>query len=131
VVEIGASFPVWADRQRLIEVVENLVGNAVKYSPAGGRILVSAMSEGDEVRLAVADQGLGIPDSALASLFERFKRIDTPDRAQIRGTGLGLYLVQRYVESFGGRIEVQSELGAGSTFTVTLRSATASARHAA
>lgn len=127
VTNIDEDVQVWADRRRLVEVVENVVGNAVKYSPRGGRIEVGVTRRGDVVCLTVADHGLGIPEGALGTLFERFKRVDTPDRASIRGTGLGLYLVKRYVDSFGGRIDVESEVGVGSTFTVTLTTATVEA----
>lgn len=120
-IDVAPDLWVVADRLRLVEVVENLVSNAIRYSPDGGAIEIAASGSGHEVRLTVVDHGLGIPDEALATLFERFKRIDTPDRAQIRGTGLGLYLVKHYVHSFDGRIDVSSVPGAGSTFSVTLR----------
>lgn len=123
VVEVHEDLMVWADRSRLIEVFENLVGNAVKYSPQGGVIRITAVANGAEIRASVSDQGMGIPTAAIGTLFERFKRIDTPDRAQIRGTGLGLYLVKQYVDSFGGCMEVLSTLGEGSTFTVVLKGA--------
>lgn len=123
-VDIPDGCEVWADRRRLVEVAENVVGNAIKYSPLGGRIEISARAHGADVWISVSDNGLGIPAHAMPTLFERFKRVDTPDRANIRGTGLGLYLVKRYVDSFGGRVEVQSELGVGSTFTIILNGVT-------
>ncbi len=126
-VDVPADLWVWADRQKLIEVFENLLSNALKYSPAGGRVRIAATPGDDHVACTVSDEGLGIPEGALDSVFQRFKRVDRPDRAQIRGTGLGLYFVQRVVEAFGGTIEVRSELGAGSEFTVTLVHASASA----
>ncbi|MFN8639108.1 MAG: ATP-binding protein [Dehalococcoidia bacterium] len=110
-----------ATRHQLVEILENIVGNAIKYSPGGGPIAVSVTSRGDAVRVSVRDHGLGIPREAMGSLFERFKRIDTPDRASIRGTGLGLYLVKRYMDAFGGTIEVDSTLGVGTTITLVFR----------
>ncbi len=127
-IDIDTALVVVAHRQRLLEVVENLVGNAIKYSPDGGRITVRGFLDGDQVRLDVADEGLGIPSDAIPTLFDRFKRVDAPDRAQIRGTGLGLYIVKRYVESFQGAVEVESRLTKGSTFSVTMRRADALAR---
>lgn len=123
VVDVDDRLQAIAGPQRLLEVVENLVSNAVKYSPDGGQISIVAEADRDRVRLSVRDTGLGIPAAALPSLFDRFQRIDSPDRSQIRGTGLGLYIVKKYVDSFNGEIEVESVEGGGSTFTITLQRA--------
>ncbi len=117
-VTIDGDPSVLATRHQLVEVLENIIGNAIKYSPDGGAIQVTVACESGAVRVAVRDHGLGIPDEALGSLFERFKRIDTPDRAAIRGTGLGLYLVKRYMDAFGGSIEVDSTVDVGTTITL-------------
>lgn len=130
-IEVDDSVAVIAQPQRLTQVLENLLGNACKYSPAGAQVTVAAECRGGEVRVSVSDRGLGIPTSAMDSLFERFRRVNAADRAQIRGTGLGLYIVKRYVDSFGGRVEVQSSEGVGSTFTVVLREAREAGRLAA
>ena len=112
-----------ADPRMLSEVVTNLVSNAIKYSPAGGTLTVRGSADGDWVELAVSDTGLGIPEDALPTVFDRFTRVDLPDRAQIRGTGLGLFIVHELVARLGGSISVESQLGRGSTFTVRLPAA--------
>ena len=119
-VDVEAQLCVLASPQRLLEVLENLASNAVKYSPNGGRISVVAEARPDRVLLHFKDEGLGIPSDAVPRLFQRFERVEARDRAQIRGTGLGLYIAKRYAESFNGDIEVSSEEGVGSTFTVVL-----------
>jgi signal transduction histidine kinase len=111
-----------ADAGKVRQVLVNLVGNAVKYSPAGGAVTVVARSESATglVRISVADQGLGIPPELRDRVFDRFQRVDTADTRGIRGTGLGLYIVKELVELHGGRVELESEVGRGSTFHVTL-----------
>ena len=111
---------VLGDRSRLIEVLGNLVENAVKYSPEGGPVRISWERIGDRARLRVSDEGLGVPEDAFSTIFDRFTRVALPDREHIRSTGLGLYLVRELVTRMGGDIEVESTLGRGSTFTVTL-----------
>jgi len=107
------------DRQRLGQVLANLLTNAIKYSPEGGEIVVRLDRRADEVRMAVIDRGVGIPHHALPHLFDRFYRVaGAADRAP--GLGLGLYISRRIVEAHGGRIEVESEPDSGSTFTVVL-----------
>jgi signal transduction histidine kinase len=108
-----------ADRRRLGQVFANLLANAVKYSHDGGEIVVRIGRKEDEARVAIVDRGVGIPPEALPHLFDRFYR--APGAAgQASGLGLGLYISRRIVEAHGGRIEVESELGRGSTFTVVL-----------
>lgn len=104
-----------ADRGRMEQVLTNLVGNALKFTPSGGTVRLSAMGTGDCVRLSVADTGRGIDPDSLSHLFDRFWRVEA--RGQ-RGTGLGLTIVRGIVEAHGGRITVESELGVGSTFYV-------------
>ena len=106
------------DRDRLGQVLDNLLGNAVKYSPDGGEIRVTVEAVGGQVYLRVADQGPGIPPDALPRLFERFYR--GQPAAGDSGLGLGLYISRMLVEAHRGRIWAASTPGAGSTFTVVL-----------
>jgi signal transduction histidine kinase len=108
---------VTGDRDRLLQVFSNLVGNAVKFTPIGGRIEVRAAVAGETVEVTVLDSGPGIPAPQLERLFQRF-----PDdgRVERQGIGLGLYLAREIVELHGGRIRVQSPAAGGSLFTVTL-----------
>jgi two-component system phosphate regulon sensor histidine kinase PhoR len=110
----------WWDRDRLEQVMDNLVGNAIKYSPDGGRIVVRIEDRGHEVLISVADQGSGIAPEALPYLFERFYRAPDAVDGPARGIGLGLYVCKGLVEAMGGRIWVDSEPAHGSTFTFTL-----------
>jgi sigma-B regulation protein RsbU (phosphoserine phosphatase) len=115
---VSAELPaVWADRERLHQVLSNLVGNAVKFTPAGGRIRVRAVREGDEVRVAVEDTGPGIPAEHLEHVFDRFWQARSTRRA---GAGLGLAIARGVVEAHGGRITAASEVGRGTTFEFTL-----------
>lgn len=110
---------VW-DSDRLARVLQNLLGNAIKYSPAGGTIAVTVTEEAETVSIAVQDQGLGIPPEALPRLFDRFYRTEAVRVAGIEGTGLGLAICKGLVEAHGGQMRVESQVGRGSTFTVTL-----------
>jgi signal transduction histidine kinase len=108
--------PVRADARRIQQVLSNLLGNARKYSPAGGEITLSASLVDGAVEIAVTDQGLGIPPEALPRLFERFYRVDNGDRREIRGTGLGLAIVRSIVEAHGGEVKAMSSgLGDGAS----------------
>ena len=118
----GANDPltVLGDDLRLEQVLQNLLQNAVKYSPGGGPIHVRVDRRNEEVAIAIADQGIGIPAGAQAQLFQRFYRADNVAAWQIGGLGIGLYLVKEIVAHHDGRIEVASQEGQGSTFTVYL-----------
>jgi len=107
------------DPERMIQVLGNLVTNALRYTPAGGQITLSARPLGGAVALAVADTGTGIAAEALPHVFDRFYRGD-PARQQEGESGLGLAIAKSITEAHGGKIEVQSELGRGTTFTVLL-----------
>ena len=98
----------------------NLVSNAVKYSPEGGEVYLGARRENDSIRIKVRDEGIGIPPESVEMIFERFYRIDNSDRRAVGGTGLGLALVREIITAHGGRVWVESEEGKGSTFFVSL-----------
>jgi two-component system sensor histidine kinase BaeS len=118
--------PVLADRQRLAQVLLNLVRNAISYTPAGGIVSISLRADGpDAVTLAVADTGMGIPREDLDRIFERFYRTDGSRARTSGGFGLGLAIARDFVTAMGGTVAVESAVGEGSTFTVTLRAATA------
>jgi two-component system, OmpR family, sensor kinase len=106
------------DAKLLFQVFSNLISNAVKYSPGGGAIVVDAKPDADEIVVAIADQGIGIPLSDFDRLFERYHR--GSNVSGLVGTGVGLYLVKMVVDLHGGRIEVTSKEGGGSRFTVRL-----------
>lgn len=98
----------------------NLIGNAIKYTPAGGHVTVTLGQSSDEAVITVADTGMGIPEVDVAHLFEEFYRGSNVKEAGIPGTGLGLTIVKDLVERYGGRLSVQSRLNEGTTFTVVL-----------
>jgi two-component system sensor histidine kinase SenX3 len=108
------------DPSRLRQVVVNLLDNAVKYSPLGGRVEVRVAERDGSVAIEVADQGLGIPEEAQERIFEKFVRLDPEMRRGVGGSGLGLYISQELVERMGGRLRVDSQPGRGSTFTIQL-----------
>jgi two-component system, OmpR family, phosphate regulon sensor histidine kinase PhoR len=112
-----------ADRDKLRQVLVNLVGNAVKYSPAGGRIDVEVRAEDGHVAVLVRDEGLGIAPSEQNLIFEKFYRADANMTRGVSGSGLGLYISRELVHRMGGTISVESEPGEGSTFVVTLPAA--------
>jgi len=108
------------DRQRLAQVLDNLLSNALKFTPRNGAVEVRLSAARDEVVLEVADTGIGIPASAQRELFTRFFRTDAAIAAAIQGTGLGLSIVKAIVDGHGGRVGVESAEGKGATFRVTL-----------
>jgi two-component system phosphate regulon sensor histidine kinase PhoR len=108
------------DPHRLRQVVENLVSNAIKFTPRGGAVTISASSDGQLAEIAVADTGIGIPAEDRGRLFERMFRAAEAERRHIQGTGLGLTIVKAIVDAHGGTITVDSDIGEGATFRVTL-----------
>jgi signal transduction histidine kinase len=113
----SAGLQVHCDRGRVLQILTNLVGNALKFTPAGGSILIEAQAVGDEAWFFVRDTGQGISDEELPRIFDRFWRAQRNNRA---GIGLGLSIVKGLVEAHGGRVKVESKLGAGTTFLFTL-----------
>jgi two-component system phosphate regulon sensor histidine kinase PhoR len=113
--------PVDGDRRRLEQVVLNLLTNAVKYGPPGGNIWLRVQHEpGALARLTVRDEGPGIPPDEQRMVFERFYRLDTEETRRTTGTGLGLPIASALAELHGGSIGVESAVGRGSTFSLTL-----------
>jgi signal transduction histidine kinase len=108
------------DSERLQEVLTNLVGNAIKYSPEGGLIRVSGLVEPGQVVATVSDEGVGVPPEEQERIFERFYRVKSDLSSGTPGVGLGLYLCKAVVEAHGGRIWVESEPGRGASFIFTL-----------
>ena len=108
------------DAKRVEQVLRNLLDNAIKYSPEGGTITVQAYADNVQILLAVSDEGIGIPAEEWERVFERFHRVENEITRRMRGAGLGLAVCQGIVEAHGGRIWVESQPGAGSTFCFTL-----------
>ncbi len=108
------------DRDRLIQVVSNLVSNAIKYSPEGGTVTLSSRAEGGFALVSISDTGLGIPPDEIGHVFERFRRVRSGAAQSIPGTGLGLTIVKQIVEMHGGKIWVESAVGHGSAFHFTV-----------
>jgi PAS domain S-box-containing protein len=110
--------PVAVDEQRIIQVLSNMIGNALKFTNRGGKVTVEVAEEGSAVRFAVRDTGSGIPASQMPRVFDRFWQAD--QRATVRGSGLGLSIAKGIVDAHGGRIWVESTEGIGSTFQFTV-----------
>jgi len=112
--------PVECETVYLRRVIDNLLGNAIKFTPAGGVVTARVWHEDDRVALQVSDTGVGIPPEQQGRIFERFYQVNGSMRRRYGGVGLGLALVKEVIEACGGEIAVESEVGRGSTFTVTL-----------
>ena len=115
-----ANILVRADEEGLRQILSNLVDNAIKYTPAGGRVTVDCRAEGGSAIIEVADTGVGIPQEHHDRLFERFYRVDKARSRELGGTGLGLSIVKHLSQSMGGSVTVASQVGNGSRFTVRL-----------
>ena len=116
----------WADEDAVNHILENLVDNALKYTPAGGRIRVRWWADNEQVHLEVEDNGIGIPEQDLPRIFERFYRVDKARSRELGGTGLGLSIVKHLVQAMQGSVQAASRLGRGTTFHVRLPRAPAS-----
>ncbi|MCJ7840200.1 cell wall metabolism sensor histidine kinase WalK [Lederbergia sp. NSJ-179] len=108
------------EKDRIQQIVLNLLSNAIAYTPEGGKIVVTLWEEANQIKLSIADTGIGIPSSELPRIFERFYRVEKARSRRSGGTGLGLAIVKHLIESHHGKIEVKSEEAKGTTFTVTL-----------
>jgi signal transduction histidine kinase len=112
--------PILADRDRLAQVLDNLVSNALKFTPREGRVTVRCAAQGGRVEVEVADTGIGIPQEEQDQLFERFYRSSVATRQAIPGTGLGLAIVKTIVEAHDGAVRLESHEGRGTTVVVSL-----------
>ncbi len=121
----GACVDVVVDPHRMLQVLTNLLGNAIKFSERDSTILVRVSRADDAVSISVVDRGRGIPEDQLDSVFDRFGQVDSGDARRGSGTGLGLAIAREIVERSGGSIAVESVLGEGSTFVVTVPAAEA------
>jgi signal transduction histidine kinase len=115
---------VLADYERTRSVLENLISNALKYSPEGGTIRIAARASGDHAIISVSDQGIGIPQEEQTRVFDRFYRVDNRLGRETQGAGLGLFLARALIEAQGGRMWVESQPGRGARFSFTLPLAT-------
>jgi two-component system phosphate regulon sensor histidine kinase PhoR len=114
-----------ADEEAVRQILDNLIDNALKYTPTGGSVRVTCALVDHNLAIEVADSGIGIPPNDLPRIFERFYRVDKARSRELGGTGLGLSIVKHLVQSIGGQIGVESRVGEGSRFTVQLPLATA------
>lgn len=119
-IALGVAGVVFADKDRINQVLNNLIGNAIKFSPDGGTIRVSLGEEDGKVVVTVADEGIGMPADQIHRIFDRFYQVDGSSRRRFSGTGLGLAIVKRILEAHDGTIWVESELDKGSAFYFTL-----------
>ncbi len=118
---LAAGLPkVKADEARFFQVMINLLDNAIKYTPEGGSVTISAELAGKFLQVSVADTGIGISEKDLPRIFERFYRVDKARSREMGGTGLGLSIAKHIVQAHGGGVQVKSQLGLGSTFTFTI-----------
>jgi signal transduction histidine kinase len=118
---IDAELTAWADRNRIVQVLNNLISNAVKFTPPQGKVTVAAQRDGTGwVQISVSDTGPGIPPEKADKIFDEFYQIPQAGRPKIKGMGLGLTIAKKLLEMHGGKIWVQSELGKGSTFFFVL-----------
>lgn len=108
------------DQDKMTQVLDNIISNAMKYSPEGGTVRIRTLQQGENVRISIADQGMGIPRESQTKIFERFYRVDKARARSVGGTGLGLAIAKELVQAHGGHIWAQSEYGKGTTIFITL-----------
>jgi signal transduction histidine kinase len=118
--EVAGAPTIDTDRRLITHVLVNLVANAAKFTPDGGRVVVRARAAGAQAIIEVEDTGIGIPDDRRDDIFEAFRQLHAGDEKGYGGVGLGLALVKRLIDLLGGTVEVDSVVGKGSTFRVTL-----------
>ena len=119
-IDICSGLTCYCDEMQILRMVRNLVDNAVKYTPEGGMIELTASQDEGNLQITVKDTGIGIPHGEIERVFERFYRVDKARSRRLGGTGLGLAIVKDIVKAHSGKITVDTQLGKGSTFTVTL-----------
>jgi PAS domain S-box-containing protein len=109
-----------ADKKLIRQVITNLITNAIKYSPQGGQVIISSMQNEEEVKVSVQDFGIGVPEGLNNKIFERYFRVNGPLTTKTQGVGLGLYITAQIIHQHGGKINVESQEGYGSTFSFTI-----------
>jgi two-component system phosphate regulon sensor histidine kinase PhoR len=124
--DVNGDIAAWADEEAVNQILDNLIDNALKYTPPGGRIGVRWRAEDGQICLEVEDTGIGIPEQDLPRIFERFYRVDKARARALGGTGLGLSIVKHLVQAMHGSIQARSRLGRGTTFSIRLPRATGS-----
>ena len=112
--------PVQADAKNMEEVFNNLISNAINYSPEGGKVTVTAQRAGEHIEIRIIDTGVGIPPTELPKIFDKFYRVKNPKTRQVMGTGLGLSIVKGIIDAHNGTIHVESVVDQGTTFTILL-----------
>jgi signal transduction histidine kinase len=112
--------PVFGQSQKLHQILVNLLTNAIKYSPDGSPVELSVTADREQVHFGVRDEGVGIRSEDLPRVFHKFYRAEDPVVRRIPGTGLGLYIVRSLVDMLGGHVDVRSQYGKGSVFTISL-----------
>ncbi len=118
--ELDRAWVVRGDKDRIRQVCFNLLDNAIKYTPAGGRVTVTADPADDHARVTITDTGIGIAAPDLPRVFDRFSRVDPARSSETEGSGLGLAICRSIVEAHGGKIEIESTLGESTTVIVSL-----------
>ncbi len=117
---IDENIAVWADEEAVEQILENLLDNALKYTPEGGRVRIGWYVQAAQVCIEVSDTGIGIPEADLPRIFERFYRVDKARSREMGGTGLGLSIVKHLAQAMNGSVRATSRVGQGSTFQVCL-----------
>jgi len=118
-VSVPPNLQIWVDPEKLDQVLTNIIDNAIKYTPEKGEVKIHAIEKQGNIRITIEDNGIGIPISEHARIFERFYRVDRNRSRELGGTGLGLAIVRQVVEAHGGKILVKSEMGKGSRFILS------------
>jgi signal transduction histidine kinase len=111
---------VWGEKDRIIEVISNLLDNAIKFTPSGGRVSIKASDEEKNVHIRVSDNGIGITPDIIPKLFQRFYQADASSTRKYGGIGIGLYITKNIIDAFNGKIWIESEVGKGTNVHVLL-----------
>lgn len=123
--ELSAVSRLRGDKDRLVEVITNLLDNAIKFTPVGGKITLKALDEGENVHITISDNGIGIPADIIPKLFTRFYQVDASTSRKYGGTGLGLYITKTIIDATGGKIWIESEVQKGTTVHILIPAAKA------